>query len=108
MKIIGYLLVLLLAAMLLAHIFFPFLIGAVVITSTLWGFIIASIFIFSMTLILLFLFSGVGLFLLALFTSIWVVIAVALFPLLFPVLLPLLMVVLFISWVRKKANSQKG
>jgi hypothetical protein len=79
-----------------------------VLTAGLWAAIIASIVIFCVAIVMFFVFTGIGMLIVGGFSLIWVVLAIALFPVLLPVLLPLLVVLAFVGIVRKKQTRKEG
>lgn len=89
------------------HLIFPILGGVIAITATAWIFIVGSIAAFCIAILLLFIFTGVGIFVLGIFALIWTVIAVVLFPFLFPILIPLFIIFLFISLLRRKQTTSE-
>lgn len=86
------------------HLIFPILGGVIAITSIAWLVIVGSITAFCIAILLLFVFTGVGIFVLGIFVLIWIVIAVVLFPFLFPILIPIFIIFLFISVLRRRQS----
>lgn len=86
--------------------FFPLLGGVILITAVVWSLVIASITVFCLAILLVFLFSGLGATILGAILAIWTVIAILLFPVLFPILLPLFLVFMFVSYVLRKRRNR--
>jgi len=82
--------------------------GIIVIAAAPWLFMITSIVAFSIGILLLFLFSGVGILILLGLGLIWFLLAVILFPIMFPILIPLFIIMLFISYMRRKQKSGRS
>lgn len=97
--------VILLALVIGWHLIFPILGGVIAITATAWLVIIGSIVAFCIGILLLFILTGAGIFVLAIFVLIGMIIAVVLFPILFPILIPLFILFLFISYLRRRQTS---
>jgi hypothetical protein len=87
--------------------FFPLLGGVILITAVVWSLAIASITVFCLALLLIFIFTGLGATVLGIILAIWTIIAILLFPVLFPILLPLFIVFLFVSYVLRKKRNKK-
>lgn len=87
------------------HLIFPILGGAIAITATAWLFIVGSIAAFCIGILLLFVFTGVGILVLAVLALGWTVLAVVLFPILFPILIPLFIIFMFISVLRRRQGQ---
>lgn len=94
--------IILLALVIGWHLIFPILGGVIAITATAWLVIVASIVAFCIAILLLFILTGAGIFILAIFALIWIIVAVVLFPILFPILVPLFILFLFISYLRRR------
>jgi hypothetical protein len=88
------------------HLLFPLMGGVIAITATVWFVIVGSIVAFCIGILLLFVFTGVGIFLLGLLALIGTIAAIVLFPILFPILLPLFVVFLFVSYVRRRHQDR--
>jgi hypothetical protein len=97
-------LIILLLLILGGHITLALLGGAVAISLTVWGFLVASIFFFCLSILLLFILTWTGVLILGFIALAWTVLAVILFPVLLPILLPLLVILFFVSYIRRKQN----
>lgn len=91
------------------HLFFPLLVGGIVaITAAAWGILVASVVIFCVAILLVFIFTGIGAFILGIFAFIWMVLAIIFFPILFPILFPLFILFLVVSYfLRRKKRMEK-
>jgi hypothetical protein len=98
-------LVILLLLILGGHIALALLNGAVAISLTVWGLLVASVFFFCLSILLFFILTWTGVLILGFIAAVWTVLAVVLFPILLPILLPLLVILFFISYIRRKQNS---
>lgn len=102
-------LLLLLALVVAWHFFYPLSVGVVALTGGLWAFVVVSIVMFCVLLLLLFIFTGLGLFILGALASAWAMVAFFMFPFLFPILIPLLITILVISYIRhRQTHKQKN
>ncbi len=101
---LALILIILLLLILGGHITLALLNGAVAISLTVWGFLVASIFLFCLSILLFFLLTWTGVLVLGFIAVLWTVIAVILFPVLLPILLPLLLIMFFVSYIRRKQN----
>ena len=90
------------------HFLFPIADGMVSITTGIWSFVVATVVIYCVAILLLFIFTGIGIFVLGIFATVWFAIAIALFPIAFPIFIPLLITVLFISYVRRRQLKKKA
>lgn len=81
-------------------IFFPMLGIVVAVGAGAWGVIVGTVIFLCVAALLFFIFSGIGIILLSLFSLVWVIFAITLFPFLFPIFIPLLIIVLFIAYSR--------
>lgn len=88
------------------HIAIALLTGAVVIGVSVWGFLVASVFFFALSILLLFILTWTGALIIAAIAVIWTLLAIILFPILLPVLLPLLIILFFVSYIRRKQNPK--
>jgi hypothetical protein len=87
------------------HVFIALLGGAFVIGATAWSVVVGSVFAMCVGILLLFLFTGIGILLLGLIAAIWTIVAIALFPVLFPILAPIFIIFLVISYFCR--NNEK-
>jgi hypothetical protein len=99
---VALVLIILLLLILGGHIALALFNGAVAISLTVWGFLVASIFFFCLSILLFFLLTWTGVLILGFIAVAWTVLALILFPILLPVLLPLLLILFFISYIRRK------
>ncbi|MES2141726.1 MAG: hypothetical protein V4471_02420 [Pseudomonadota bacterium] len=97
-------LIILLLLILGGHIALALLNGAVAISLTVWGFLVASVFFFCLSILLFFILTWTGVLILGFIAALWTVFAVILFPILLPILLPLLLIMFFVSYIRRKQN----
>lgn len=81
--------------------------GIIVITAAPWLLIIASIVAFSIGILLLFFFTGIGIFILLGLGFIWLLLAIILFPIMFPILIPLFIIMLFVSFIRRRQKANR-
>lgn len=95
-------LLILLLLIITGHIAIALLTGAVVISLSVWGFLVASVFFFALGILLLFILTWTGALIIGTIAVIWTILAVLLFPILLPVLLPLLIILFFVSYIRRK------
>ena len=86
------------------HIALTLFTGAAVIGLSVWGFLVASVFFFSLSILLLFILTWTGALVIGVIAAIWTVVAIILFPILLPILLPLLIILFFVSYIRRKQN----
>lgn len=86
------------------HIALALLTGAVTISLTVWGLLVASVFFFCVSILLFFILTWTGVLVLGAIAAIWTVVAIFLFPVLLPVLLPLFIILFFVSYLRRKQN----
>jgi hypothetical protein len=84
------------------HLFFPFLGAVIAFTAGAWATLIASVIILCVAILLAFVFAGAGIFIFGIMAFVWVIIAIALFPIIFPIVAPLFIIFLFISYFCKK------
>lgn len=84
------------------HIIFPLIGGAIALTAGAWFIVVGAITAICIATLLLFIFTGVGIFILGLFVLIGTVLAVVFIPILFPILIPLFILFLFISLFRRR------
>ena len=95
-------LLLLLALVIGWHILLPLLGGAVALGAI--SFVFLSVFITGLciAILLAFLFSGIGIFILGIFAFVGTIAAIVFFPIMFPILIPLFIIFLFVSYHRRK------
>jgi hypothetical protein len=74
---------------------------AVGITGHVFGVIIATLLVFIITILLLPVLFGIGLFVLGAVVVVWLLVAIILFPILFPIIIPVLVLLLFIKLITK-------
>lgn len=89
------------------HIALALFTGAVVVGVSVWGFLVASVFFFSLSILLVFILTWAGALIIGAIAVIWTIVAIILFPILLPVLLPLLIILFFVSYIRRKQNPQQ-
>ena len=97
-------LIILLLLILGGHIALVLLNGAVAVSLTVWGLLVASVFFFCLSILLFFILTWTGVLILGFIAAVWTVLAVILFPILLPILLPLFVILFFVSYVRRKQN----
>ncbi len=85
------------------HIALALFTGAAVIGFGVWGLLVASVFFFSLSILLLFILTWAGAIVIEIIAAIWTIVAIILFPILLPVLLPLL-IILFLSLIYDVSN----
>lgn len=86
------------------HLILPLLGIAVVVTAAVWGVVLASVVLMALGILLFYIFSGVGVFVICVLGLIWFIGALVFFPFLFPFLVPLLILLLFIGFARRKES----
>jgi len=101
-----FLLVLALAVVLGWHFGLPLLGGLIAITSGAWAILIASVIFLCVAIMLIFIFTGTGIFILSIFAFIWTAIAIALFPVLLPIIAPIFIIFMLISYMRRKRKRE--
>lgn len=89
------------------HIALALFTGDAVIGFGVWGLLVASVFFFSLSILLLFILTWAGAIVIGIIAAIWTVVAIFLFPVLLPVLLPLLIILFFVSYIRRKQPPQQ-
>lgn len=89
------------------HIALALFTGAAVIGFGVWGLLVASVFFFSLSILLLFILTWAGAIVIGIIAAIWTIVAIILFPVLLPVLLPLLIILFFVSYIRRKQTPQQ-
>jgi len=88
------------------HLIFPIMGGVVAIGAAAWMMITLAIAAVCAAILLVFIFSGIGLLLFGIGVFIAIIIAITFFPVLFPVLLPLFILFLIIGYIRNKHLKQ--
>lgn len=89
------------------HITLALFTGAAVVGFGVWGLLVASVFFFSLSILLLFILTWAGAVIIGVIAVIWTIVAIILFPILLPVLLPLLIILFFVSYIRRKQTPQQ-
>ena len=89
------------------HIALTLFTGAVMISFIVWGFLVASVFFFSLSILLLYILTWDGALIICAIAVIWTIVAIILFPILLPILLPLLIILFFVSYIRRKQNPKE-
>ncbi len=84
------------------HFLLPVLGAAVVASSALWGILLATVVIFSVGVLLFFVFSGVGVIIICIAAFVLTILGLVFFPIMFPLLIPLFIVMLVIGAVRRR------
>jgi hypothetical protein len=102
LKAIAATLIVVLAIFFFWHLFVFVLGSAIAITATIWGFLIASVVVLSICILLLFILTGMGVFIMGIAAFVWTLIAIILFPVLFPVIAPIFIIFLFLFFYRKR------
>lgn len=88
------------------HLLFPLLgLSLAALTTSAWSFVIATIGVLSIAILLLVLFTGMGVFILGLFAFVWALLAILLFPILFPIIAPLMVILLFIRFLARRKTK---
>lgn len=83
-------------------IWFPLLGGVLVVTTAMFLPLAIFVFILCVAILLVFLVTGVGIFVLGGGAFVWTLAAIVLFPIFFPVMIPLFIVFLFVAYVMSK------
>ncbi|OGO90732.1 MAG: hypothetical protein A3F41_05690 [Coxiella sp. RIFCSPHIGHO2_12_FULL_44_14] len=95
--------ILLMAVLLLGwHLLFPVLGLTLVVGAGAWGIVVGTIAVLCTTILLFFIFTGIGILIVGLLVVIWALLAIVFFPILFPLLIPLLVILLIVAWVRNR------
>lgn len=81
------------------HLLIPVLGLTLAFTGALWGVIVASIAALIICIILIFVITGFGVFIIGGLAVIWTVVAIILFPVIFPLLVPILILLLLIGFL---------
>jgi hypothetical protein len=102
LKAIAATLIILLTLFFFWHFFVFILGGAIAITATIWGFLVASVVLLSICILLLFILTGIGVFVVGISAFVWTLIALILFPVLFPVIAPIFIIFVFLFLCLKK------
>jgi len=98
-------LMIMLALLAIWHWLLPALGVVLVLSASVWSVLVAAVILCSVSILLFFILTGIGLLLLAGFATIGLVFAVIFEPVLFPILIPLLIMALFIAYVRRQKNK---
>lgn len=101
---LAWALIIMLLLILGGHIALAILGGAITISLTVWGLLVASVFFFCVSILLFFILTWTGVLVLGSIAAVWTVLAIFLFPVLLPVLLPLFLILFFASYIRRKQN----
>lgn len=78
------------------------------ITAGAYGVVVGTIVALCVAILLFFVFSGVGIFIVGLLAFIWAVVAIALFPIFFPLLVPVLVIMFFIGLFRRRQSTNNS
>ena len=105
-RIVIFALLLMFIAVISWHVFMALVGGALIIGTTAWGVVVGTVFALCVGILLLFLFTGIGILLLGLFAAIWTIVAIVLFPVLFPILAPIFIIFLVISYFSSKRENK--
>jgi hypothetical protein len=84
----------------LPYIFFPLFGIAFVVTTAALVIAAVTVAIFTIGLILLFIFPGPFILLIGIIALIWVILSIFLFPILFPIIMPVFIILMFIAYLR--------
>ncbi|BBB15415.1 uncharacterized protein RVIR1_09360 [Candidatus Rickettsiella viridis] len=103
---LAWALIIMLLLILGGHIALALLGGAVTISLTIWGLLVASVFFFCVSILLFFILTWTGVLVLGFIAAVWTVFAIFLFPVLMPVLLPLFLILFFVSYIRRKQSPR--
>ncbi|MCB1828388.1 MAG: hypothetical protein KDH94_08160 [Coxiellaceae bacterium] len=87
------------------HLIVPALGIAVVLTAAVWGIVLASVALLAIGILLFYVFSGIGIFIICGLGFLWFLGAIIFFPFLFPFLVPLLILLLFVGFARRKEDA---
>ncbi len=87
------------------HLVLPMFNIAIVMSALVWGTLVATVVLLSISILLFYILSGIGIIIICILSCIWFLGTFVLFPFLFPFLLPLLILLLFIAFVRKKEEA---
>ena len=101
---LAWALIIMLLLILGGHIALAILGGAVTISLTVWGLLVASVFFFCVSILLFFILTWTGVLVLGAIAAVWTALAIFIFPVLLPVLLPLFLILFFVSYIRRKQN----
>ena len=84
------------------HLVFPIIGAAIVITAAAWAVIMMTIVFVAVAVLLFYIFSALGILILCAVSSIWIILAIAIFPFIFPLLIPLLILLIFMAFIRRR------
>ena len=87
------------------HLLFPFLGASIALGAAAWGFVVATITVLCIAILLFFMLTGVGIFIVGSLVVAWTVLTIFLFPILFPLLVPLLVILLFIAFLSRRKRQ---
>lgn len=89
------------------HLFFPIVGGIIAFTAVAWGILVASVIIFCVAILLVFIFTGTGIFILGAIGLAWMLLAVFFFPLVFPIVFPLFVLFIVVSHFLRKRKYRE-
>lgn len=88
------------------HFLLPLLGLSIALTAGVWSVIVGTVTALCIAILLFFVFTGVGIFILGLLAFIWGIVAIILFPIIFPIVVPLLIILLFISFLKRRRQEK--
>ena len=83
------------------YLFLPVLGVATVMTAAALGTVVATVILVAVAVLLFYILSGIGIVILAVLASIWIIFSITLFPFVFPLLIPLLIILIFVAFIRR-------
>ncbi len=89
------------------HFLLPVLGAAVIASSALWGILLATVIIFSVGVLLFFVFSGIGVLIICIIAFILTILGLIFFPIMFPLLIPLFIVFIVIGAMRRRQEAKQ-
>lgn len=104
---VALLVIVVLAFVLGWHLFIPIIGGIVAFTVTAWAWLVATVIALCVAIMLAFIFTGTGIFVLGILAFIWTVLAIIFFPVLFPIIAPIFLIFLFISYMRRRSREKE-
>lgn len=90
----------------MSHFVWPVVAGSIAVGTGVWTFLVGSIIAFCAFIMAMFVIAGVGVYIMAIFATVWFVVAVAMLPIFLPILLPLLVIVFFLTFVRRRSRDK--
>lgn len=84
------------------RLFLPLLGVGIALTAGVLGIVVGTIAALCVAILLFFIFSGAGVFVLGALAFVWALVAIILFPIIFPIVVPIMIILLLVSLFRRK------